>query len=73
MTMTKPNDPVEIINHMVLDEAPVTIFLTTGIKLQGKLVGISHLNNGAQEMFLLEREGKPMVVMAHAVSSILPA
>jgi host factor-I protein len=47
-------------------DKPVTVFLTNGVKLIGKITNYDH------NALFLEREGSLQLVMLHSIATILP-
>ena len=54
------------LNHLRQSEAPVTVFLVNGVKLQGVVAQFDG------QTLLLRRDGHVQLVYKHAVSTIMP-
>ena len=65
-------DPMDLVAKCIKDKTPVTIYLVNGIKLHGVIMAYTPTLEGMPLMYTLERDQKPQVVMAHAISTILP-
>lgn len=52
--------------YLVKGHAPVTIFLTNGVKLSGSVTMVDH------DCLTLARDGVTQLVMKHAVSTVMP-
>ena len=52
--------------HLVKGHAPVTIFLTNGVKLSGMVTMVDH------DCLTLARDGVTQLIMKHAVSTVMP-
>ncbi|SES77191.1 RNA chaperone Hfq [Anaerobranca gottschalkii] len=55
-----------ILNSIRKDNAPVTIYLVSGIQLKGYVKGFDSFT------ILLENDGKQQLIYKHAVSTIVP-
>ena len=68
MKKTKQNNGWSVFPAAHLDdEGPVTIFLTNGVKLSGRIAIVW------DDGLCLYRDGMAQMVMAHAVSTIMPS
>lgn len=54
------------LNHLRKTRQPVTIFLTNGVKLQGRLTMFDNFS------MTLSRDGITQLVYKHAVSTVMP-
>lgn len=61
---------VELQKHKA-EQNNVTVFLTNGVKLGGKITGID-LDSGFCSSIRLSRDGIHQVVMINAISSVMP-
>ena len=60
----------EFLKQLITSKQNVTVFLTNGVKLQGKLVAIMPKEDG--EGFYLQRDGIAQAVEKHGISTIMP-
>ena len=54
------------LNHIRKSRQPVTVFLTNGVKLQGKLTWFDNF------CLTLSRDGITQLVYKHAISTVMP-
>jgi host factor-I protein len=54
------------IAHLIKGHAPVTVFLTNGVKLSGSLTW------NDSDCLTLSRDGVTQLVMRHAIATIMP-
>lgn len=55
------------LNHIRKTRQPVTVFLTNGVKLQGRLTWFDNFS------LTLSRDGITQLVYKHAISTVMPA
>ncbi|MBX7146544.1 MAG: RNA chaperone Hfq [Alphaproteobacteria bacterium] len=67
MTNEKNQNVQDIfLNHVRKNKIPVTIFLVSGVKLQGIVTWFDNFS------MLLKREGHSQLVYKHSISTIMP-
>jgi host factor-I protein len=73
MQTASPHKPMPIerlqgafLQHIREQEAPVTVFLINGVKLQGVVAGFDNF------AIMLVRDGFSQIVYKHAISTIMP-
>ena len=70
------NEPQELLDYFINENIDLTVFLVNGIKLQGKITSRTDPNSytqGSPVMYVLERDNHSQVIMAHAISTIMPS
>jgi len=66
MTDHKQNPQDQFLNHLRKHKTPTTVFLTSGVKLQGIVTSFDMFS------LLLRREAQVQLVYKHAISTIMP-
>ncbi|MEY5038001.1 MAG: hypothetical protein RL472_1107 [Pseudomonadota bacterium] len=66
MAADKQNLQDAFLNQVRKSKVPVTIFLITGVKLQGMITWFDNF------CVLLRRDGQSQLVYKHAISTIMP-
>lgn len=66
MTEHKKDLQDTFLNHLRKNKVPTTVFLTSGVKLQGIVTGFDSFS------LLLRRESHAQLVYKHAISTIMP-
>ena len=66
MAGEKQNLQDAFLNHVRKNKVAVTIFLVTGVKLQGVITWFANF------CVLLRRDGQSQLVYKHAISTIMP-
>jgi len=54
------------LDHLKSSHQPITVFLTNGVKLQGRLTAVD------EECLTLTRDGSTQLVYKHAISTVMP-
>jgi host factor-I protein len=67
MAKSTPNLQEAFLAYVVKQQAPVTVFLTNGVKLSGTLTFVD------ESAFTLSRDGVTQLVYMHAVATVMPA
>lgn len=62
----QPNVQDAFLNHLRKTRQPVTVFLTNGVKLQGKLTWYDNF------CLTLSRDGITQLVYKHGISTVMP-
>mgnify|MGYP002856603735 FL=1 len=57
----------QMLQQLMGDEAPVTVFLVNGFQLRGRVTGYDSF------VVLLNSDGKQQMIYKHAISTIAPA
>lgn len=63
---TQPNVQEAFLNHLRKSKQPITVFLTNGVKLQGKLTWFDNF------CLTLTRDGVTQLVYKHGISTVMP-
>lgn len=68
--MSTKEQPINVqdafLNHLRKSRQPITVFLTNGVKLQGKLTWFDNFS------LTLSRDGITQLVYKHAISTVMP-
>ena len=67
MASDRQNLQAAFLNHVRKTKIPVTVFLITGVKLQGVITWFDNF------CILLRRDGQSQLVYKHAISTIMPS
>tara|TARA_R110000868_G_scaffold189695_1_gene432907 strand:+ start:92116 stop:92373 length:258 start_codon:yes stop_codon:yes gene_type:complete len=62
----QPNVQDAFLNHLRKSRQPITVFLTNGVKLQGKLTWFDNF------CLTLTRDGVTQLVYKHGISTVMP-
>lgn len=57
------------IGRCIAQKIPVTVFLTNGVKLLGRIIAVE---NTPVLTYVLERDGHQQLVHVHGVSTVMP-
>ncbi|MSO88629.1 MAG: RNA chaperone Hfq [Rhodospirillaceae bacterium] len=67
MTIEKSQNVQDVfLNHIRKNKTPVTVFLVSGVKLQGIVTWFDNFS------VLLRRDGHSQLVYKHAISTVMP-